>query len=101
MSVSARRRHGLAVAAVACVAFAGWMAWRLDSYGVPLGLTIAASCGVLAGVFGAVADLARATATVTHQCPESGCDFRVSLTGTDAAESRRWQEIAANHPHHI
>ncbi|WP_326598085.1 hypothetical protein [Streptomyces sp. NBC_01803] len=82
-------------------AFAVWTGWSLHAYNVPVSLMLTAALGVFNAVFGPAADLAAKAGTVTHRCRESGCTFRVQLTGPDSGESRRWQEIAAQHPHHL
>ncbi|MEU3860480.1 hypothetical protein AB0F03_24455 [Streptomyces sp. NPDC028722] len=73
---------------------------RLSGYGVPLTLLLACCLACLATFSGLFFRLISAWATTTHRCPRPGCDFRVSLTPTDSAQDRRWQEIAARHPHH-
>ncbi|MFI9028834.1 hypothetical protein [Streptomyces sp. NPDC053560] len=45
--------------------------------------------------------LADAWTTTTHRCKAASCDFTVQISRVDAADNRRWQEIAAAHPHHI
>lgn len=72
---------------------------RLSAYGVPLALLLACCLSCLATFSSLFFRVIAALSTTTHHCPRPGCDFRVSLTHTDAAESGRWQEIAAQHPH--
>ncbi|MFD7498295.1 hypothetical protein ACFV8T_39285 [Streptomyces sp. NPDC059832] len=38
-------------------------------------------------------------ATRSFRCPD--CTFAVRVRHTGAGETRRWQEIAADHPHHV
>lgn len=73
---------------------------RLSGYGVPVSLLLACCLACLATFSGLFFRLIGAWATTTHRCSRPGCDFRVSLTHADSAEDRRWQEIAARHPHH-
>ncbi|MGX5188305.1 hypothetical protein ACWKT5_37830 [Streptomyces avermitilis] len=72
---------------------------RLSAYGVPFALLLACCLSCLATFSSLLFRVIAALSTTTHRCTRPGCDFRVSLTHTDAAESRRWQEIAAQHPH--
>ncbi|WP_431041444.1 hypothetical protein ACQUSR_05760 [Streptomyces sp. P1-3] len=71
----------------------------LTGYGVPLTLTIAAGLGIFSSVTNVMDRLLQNATAVTHQC--TTCDFRVQLTNCGAVDNRRWQEIAANHPHHV
>ncbi|MGW8378436.1 hypothetical protein [Streptomyces sp. ODS28] len=80
---------------------AAWFAWNLTTdYG--LSTSAALAIGALAWVaYGRMAEVVIEHLTgTTHRCPKKGCTFSVRLTGTDAAESRRWQEVAHSHPHH-
>ncbi|WP_329244804.1 hypothetical protein [Streptomyces canus] len=72
---------------------------RLSGYGVPVALLLACCLSCMATFTSLLFRVIDAWSTTTHRCTQAGCDFRVSLTGTDSAESRRWQEIAAQHPH--
>ncbi|GGU94416.1 hypothetical protein GCM10010260_31860 [Streptomyces filipinensis] len=93
-------RHGLillgftAVTAVAVV-----IGVRLDAYGVPLVLLLACAFSLQTSLMSLLFRLVDALSSTTHRCSRPGCDFQVWLTGVDAAENRRWQEIAGNHPH--
>ncbi|MEU0254480.1 hypothetical protein ABZ299_18645 [Streptomyces sp. NPDC006184] len=73
---------------------------RLSGYGVPVTLLLACCLSCLSTLSGLLFRLIGAWATTTHRCSRPGCDFRVSLTHADSVEDRRWQEIAARHPHH-
>lgn len=73
---------------------------RLSGYGVPLSLLLACCLSCLATFSSLLFRVIGAWPTTTHRCTRPGCDFRVRLTHTDAVEHRRWQEIAAAHPHH-
>lgn len=72
---------------------------RLASYGVPAVLLLACCLSCTAAFSGLLFRLLDAWSTTTHRCTRPGCDFQVRLTHGSAAESRRWQEIAATHPH--
>ncbi|WNZ12161.1 hypothetical protein [Streptomyces sp. 11x1] len=72
---------------------------RLSAYGVPLSLLVACTASGLATFSSLLFRLIEAWSTTTHRCTRPGCDFRVSLTRPTPADSRRWQEIAAHHPH--
>ncbi|TQE31433.1 hypothetical protein Sipo8835_22325 [Streptomyces ipomoeae] len=72
---------------------------RLSGYGVPLSLLFACAASCLATFSSLLFRLIEAWSTTTHHCTRPGCDFRVSLTRATPADSRRWQEIAARHPH--
>lgn len=82
------------------VPMAAWIAWDLRGYGLPADSIFAV--GVMAwACFSRAAELLISARTqTTHSCPNSRCSFSVRLSGTDAAESRRWQEVALAHPHH-
>ncbi|WP_314410041.1 hypothetical protein [Streptomyces sp. DSM 40484] len=72
---------------------------RLSGYGVPFALLLACCLSCMATFSSLLFRVIGAWSTTTHHCTRPGCDFRVSLTHADAAESRCWQEIAAHHPH--
>ncbi|MFF9035030.1 hypothetical protein ACF090_06105 [Streptomyces sp. NPDC014892] len=72
---------------------------RLSGYGVSSLLLVACCTACLATYSSLLFRLIEAWLTTTHRCTRPGCDFRVSLTRADAAANRRWQEIAAHHPH--
>ncbi|MGW5461088.1 hypothetical protein [Streptomyces sp. NPDC003996] len=94
------RRRVLVVGIVAgSTALAVSVAVRLSGYGVPVSLLLACSLSCLATFCSVLFQLVDAWSTTTHRCERPGCDFRVRLTDTDAAENRRWQEIADHHPH--
>lgn len=101
MNTSSIRRRRLAVSAAvaASTAMAVAIGVRLSAYGVPLALLLACCLSCLATFSSLFFRVIAALSTTTHRCSLPGCDFRVSLTHTDAAESRKWQEIAAQHPH--
>jgi hypothetical protein len=72
---------------------------RLSGYAVPVALLLACCLSCMASFSSLLFRVIGAWSTTVHRCTRPGCDFRVSLTRTDSAESRRWQEIAAQHPH--
>ncbi|MFI1029827.1 hypothetical protein [Streptomyces sp. NPDC020951] len=73
---------------------------RLSGYGVPVSLLLACCLSCAATFSSLLFRLISTWSTTTHRCTQPGCDFQVSLTHTDSADNRRWQEIAARHPHH-
>ncbi|MEU0028748.1 hypothetical protein [Streptomyces sp. NPDC006335] len=94
-----RHRALTAGAAAVSAALAVAIGVRLSAYGVPLALLLACCLSCLATFSSLLFRVIAAWSTTTHRCTRPGCDFRVSLAHTDAAESRKWQEIAAQHPH--
>ncbi|MGW1287768.1 hypothetical protein ACWD4N_29770 [Streptomyces sp. NPDC002586] len=95
------RRHiiSLGIFAVS-VLLAVVIGQQLTSYGVPLLLMLACTTACMTSFMAFLFQVVEALATTTHRCRQPGCDFRVRLTNVDAGENRRWQEIAATHPHH-
>ncbi|MDX3400827.1 hypothetical protein [Streptomyces sp. ME01-18h] len=94
------RHRALITGAVAVsTALAVVIGVRLAGYGVPVTLLLACCLSCVATFSSLLFRLVGAWSTTTHRCTRPGCDFRVSLTRADAAENRRWQEIAARHPH--
>ncbi|WP_406100131.1 hypothetical protein [Streptomyces canus] len=94
-----RHRALTAGAAAVSAALAFAIGLRLSGYGVPLSLLLACCLSCMATFSSLLFRVIDAMSTTTHRCTRPGCDFRVSLAHTDAAENRRWQEIAAHHPH--
>jgi hypothetical protein len=94
-----RHRALTAGAAAVSAALSIAIGVRLSGYGVPLSLLLACCLSCVATFSSLLFRVIGAWSTTTHRCTQAGCDFRVSLTGTNSAESRRWQEIAAQHPH--
>ncbi|MEU1408520.1 hypothetical protein ABZ471_40595 [Streptomyces sp. NPDC005728] len=97
-SLARHRLTQLAAAAVSTALAAG-IGVRLASYGVPLTLLMGCSLSCLATFTALLFRVVDALSTTLHRCTQPGCDFQVRLTRADAAECRRWQEIAASHPH--
>jgi hypothetical protein len=94
-----RHRALITGAVAASTALAVVIGVRLSGYGVPVTLLLACCLSCVATFSSLLFRLVGAWSTTTHRCTRPGCDFRVSLTHADAAENRRWQEIAARHPH--
>ncbi|MEU9323805.1 hypothetical protein AB0D91_08305 [Streptomyces canus] len=95
------RHRALTMGATAVsAALAAVIGVRLSGYGVPLALLLACCLSCLATFSSLLFRVIDGWSSTTHRCTRAGCDFRVRLTHADAAESRRWQEIAAHHPHH-
>jgi hypothetical protein len=94
-----RRRALVAGIVTGSTALAALIGVRLAHHDVPLSLLVACCLSCLATFTSLLFHVADAWSTTTHRCKRPGCDFRVRLTHTDAAESRRWQEVAARHPH--
>ncbi|WJY37902.1 hypothetical protein QT196_11725 [Streptomyces sp. P9-2B-2] len=96
-----KRRHLILSATLVVGAAVGVShAVQLSAYGVPVSLIV--SCALATGatalvVASRVADVFDFT---THRCRVPGCDFRARVRGVNAAENRRWQETAAEHPAH-
>ncbi|MER6678098.1 hypothetical protein [Streptomyces sp. NPDC000983] len=92
----ARHRVLITGAVAVSAALAAAIGVRLSGYGVPVSLLLAC-CLSCAGTFSNLLfRLVDAWSTTTHRCTRPGCNLSVSLT---RAETRRWQEIAAQHPH--
>ncbi|UXX93770.1 hypothetical protein N7U49_19900 [Streptomyces sp. AD2-2] len=94
-----RHRAFITGAAAVSAALAVVIGVRLSGYGVPFALLLACCLSCMATFSSLLFHVIGAWSTTIHRCTRPGCDFRVSLAHTDAAESRRWQEIAAHHPH--
>ncbi|MFJ9104829.1 hypothetical protein ACIRJM_40940 [Streptomyces sp. NPDC102405] len=101
MNTSSMRRRRLAISAAVAVSTALSVAVgvRLAGYAVPVALLLACCLSCLATFSSLLFRLVDVWSTTTHRCTQAGCDFQVRLTHAGAAESRRWQEIAAHHPH--
>ncbi|MGW6270427.1 hypothetical protein [Streptomyces sp. NPDC055060] len=97
---SPRRRIVAALVIAAALAVALSIGVRLASYGVPLALITPCVLAVLSSSLWLLMRVEEAARTTTHRCTAAGCDFLVRLQHVDAAENRRWQETAANHPAH-
>ncbi|MFI9026932.1 hypothetical protein [Streptomyces sp. NPDC053560] len=95
------RRLALPVSLAVGVALAAVHGSQLASYDVPPSLVIICALCVMGTFTSSLAHLFETLTTTTHRCREAGCDFRVRVRRDDAADNRRWQEIAAAHPRHI
>ncbi|TRO57631.1 hypothetical protein [Streptomyces sp. IB201691-2A2] len=94
------RHRALTTGAVAVsAALAIGIGVQLSGYGVPVALLLACCLSCMATFSSLLFRVIGAWSTTTHRCTRPGCDFHVSLTHADSAETRRWQEIAAHHPH--
>ncbi|MGW8378567.1 hypothetical protein [Streptomyces sp. ODS28] len=83
------------------VPVAAWFTWQMStSYGLSGSATVAVALLAWIAWSRAVELLIDSWISTTHRCPAKGCTFSVRLIGADAAESRRWQEVAHDHPHH-
>ncbi|MFK8849391.1 hypothetical protein [Streptomyces sp. Ac-502] len=96
-----RRRLALPVAVVVGTFYAVAIGWRLASYNVPLTMLVACGGALFVTAFTLVLRIADALSTTVHRCRREGCSFTVQVRHVDAVENRRWQEIAADHPHHL
>ncbi|MGW2364818.1 hypothetical protein ACWCZ5_04440 [Streptomyces sp. NPDC001667] len=94
------RRFNTPLSVVTGAVVGGQYAHQLLAYGVPVSLTAGCALAIFAAVRVAVGALLERLSGETYRCEVTGCGFRVRLTGTDAGESRRWQEIALAHPTH-
>ncbi|MEW2467150.1 hypothetical protein AB0919_19345 [Streptomyces sp. NPDC046994] len=86
---------GVTVSAALAVALGA----RLSSYGVPVLLLVACSTACMTTFVTLLFRVSEALSMTTHRCKRPGCDFQIHLRNANAAESRRWQELAADHPH--
>jgi hypothetical protein len=91
----------LSAATVASGTLAAQEAFQLADYDVPVVLIIPCGTALFTTVLLLALRLMQAGATRVHRCTQPGCDFSVRLTHTDTGENRRWQEIAAHHPHNL
>ncbi|WP_411130482.1 hypothetical protein [Streptomyces sp. x-19] len=101
MSRTTVSRLVVTVSAVLGVANAVSIGTKLAAYGVPLSLIVACALACLATTVWVVELLIKAFASTTYRCPDPACDFTVRIRHVDAAENRRWQETAAEHPAHL
>ncbi|MFD3578027.1 hypothetical protein [Streptomyces sp. NPDC058644] len=73
---------------------------RLASYGVPPALITPCVLAILSSALWLLIRVEEAIGATVHRCTAHGCTFQVRLQNADAAEERRWQEIATAHPAH-
>lgn len=99
MTSTSHRLAALWVPFVASTGFAAVFGSHLSGYGLPLSLWLACVLSQWSATFGLFDSLVRSRRTRVYRCRKPDCDFTVRLTGACAAESRRWQETAAAHPH--
>lgn len=88
------------ISVVTALALAASVGLRLHSYAVPLHLLIPCVLAVASSALWLLSKAAEAFESTVHRCTASGCTFQVRVRNGSAAESRRWQEIAAAHPTH-
>ncbi|MCX4557469.1 hypothetical protein OHA02_14790 [Streptomyces phaeochromogenes] len=96
-----RRRRIVSLLTVACaLAVGASIGVRLAAYGVPFALLTACVLGIASSSLWLFSRIEAALTSTTHRCTAPSCTFQVRMRHVSAAESRRWQEIAAAHPTH-
>ncbi|WP_428953316.1 hypothetical protein [Streptomyces sp. cg35] len=70
--------------------------WQHVTWGLIVPCVLAAASSSL----WLLSKVAEAFESTVHRCTAPGCTFRVRVQNVDAAENRRWQEVAAAHPTH-
>ncbi|MEU7177251.1 MULTISPECIES: hypothetical protein [Streptomyces] len=74
----------------------------LAPYRLPGHLAFTCVGGVSASAVWLTSYVLNTVVTTTHRCTAPDCTYTIRVRGTTSAESRRWQEIAADHPgHHL
>ncbi|MFD5183288.1 hypothetical protein ACFWMQ_11815 [Streptomyces sp. NPDC058372] len=84
---------------LAAVGFAYPITLHLAAADLSFAVVFACSTAVFTAFLNAGLHLAAKVSTSSFRCPH--CTFAVRVQHTDAGESRRWQEIAADHPRHL
>ncbi|MFF9733674.1 hypothetical protein ACF1GX_30145 [Streptomyces albidoflavus] len=84
---------------VAAVAVASTVTYSVTAQlmGTDLSFAVVFACST--AVFTAVLHLAATVSTSSFRCPH--CTFAVRVQHASAGETRRWQEITADHPRHL
>ncbi|MCQ4212377.1 hypothetical protein [Streptomyces longispororuber] len=101
MAQSASRRRIVDVLAFAfSLAVAGSISFQLHTHQVPFGLVLPCGLAVFSSALSLLVKVADAAGGTLHRCTAHGCTFHVRVQNVDAAENRRWQEVAAAHPAH-
>ncbi|MFF2470558.1 hypothetical protein [Streptomyces sp. NPDC058066] len=101
MEPSPRVRRTLSAAfIVVALSVATLIGGHLHSYGVPIALITPCVLAVLSSALWLLSQVEAAYFSALHRCTVKGCTFQVRVQHVDAAENRRWQEIAAAHPAH-
>lgn len=100
MSPKVKRFLATWVPVVATGGFAAWECMRLNAYNVPFSLLLTCGLAMWSSLLWLCSRITEAAQTTTHRCTVPGCYFAARLRHTDAAENRRWQEVAAAHPTH-
>ncbi|WP_369359575.1 hypothetical protein [Streptomyces sp. cg2] len=101
MSRKTVSRLVLTVSVVVGVANAVSIGTKLAAYDVPLSLIVTCAMACLTSTVWVVGTLVDLLGSTTYRCTEPGCDFTVRVRHGNAAENRRWQETAAEHPTHL
>ncbi|OWA00006.1 hypothetical protein B9W68_30570 [Streptomyces sp. CS227] len=84
---------------VAAIGFTYSTALHLATADVGFAVTFACSTAVFTAFLNTGLDLAAKVSTSSFRCPH--CTFAVRVQNAAAGETRRWQEIAADHPRHL
>ena len=95
-----RRRVASVLLIAAALAMGAAIGVRLAAYGVPDALLAACALSAASSSLWLLTRIEQAQTTTTHRCTAPRCTFQARVRHADAAESRRWQEIAAAHPRH-
>ncbi|MET7700411.1 hypothetical protein [Streptomyces sp. NPDC005485] len=95
-----RRRIVSLLIVAAALAVGASIGVRLASYGVPWLLLTACALSAVSSALWLFGRIEQALTTTTHRCTAPRCTFQARVQHVDAAENRRWQEIAAAHPRH-
>ncbi|WP_274916543.1 hypothetical protein [Streptomyces sp. WZ-12] len=101
MSRKTVSRLVVTVSAVLGVANALSIGTKLAAYHVPLSLIVSCAMACLATTVWVVGTLVDLLGSTTYRCADPDCAFTVRVRRSDAAENRRWQETAAEHPTHL
>ncbi|MFD6238944.1 hypothetical protein ACFWFV_05370 [Streptomyces diastaticus] len=86
-------------ALLAALGFTYPTALHLAAADVSFAVTFACSTAVFTAFLNTGLHLAAKVSTSSFRCPH--CTFAVRVQNAAAGETRRWQEIAADHPHHL
>lgn len=86
-------------ALLAAVGIGYSLATALGAAGLSPLVVVACTAAVFSAVLSLALDLIARMTTRVFRC--SHCAFTVRAQHTDAGESRRWQETAADHPRHL
>ncbi|WAU84900.1 hypothetical protein O1Q96_37550 [Streptomyces sp. Qhu-G9] len=96
-----RRRRIASLLIIACALAVGASTGvRLAAYGVPFALLTACVLGIASSSLWLYSHIDAALTSTTHRCRAPYCTVQVRMRHVSAADSLRWQEIAAAHPTH-